>query len=729
MTHATQISLFLRRFRASGTDRGRFLVYAWMIAVNLHPALAVSDEAVSQPDSTTPAASPTQTILPPVIVQDYSKTGLFDNRVDDANSAQINTAKKSLTSYLKDKPAQTDQNFRQMLSEIPGLLVSEVPNQSFTSLNVRGVGDPHESFNVQILEDGLPISADPYGYPASYYSPPSPAIEQIDFYKGGSNLLFGPQPGGAINYLTKSLLPSSPLSITSQQVGGTNRFWSSYNELSTPVINDKMAIRLTYNKRQGDGFRDNNQDFDSNYFQLKTTADLGSTILTTKADYTDGEFGEPGGLSTSSTSNTIGIDQGIRRNTLNNDRLFIERVSFMAQTDTRLGFDTLWINKIQTSHLDRTSRRQSLGGVPTFGGIAAGTTTAIQKQTFLNTVLDSRLRTKVNPSFTYSAGFFGFYSTGSFTQKTGTNLSTLDGTTSRDLDRSSLTGSLFLESEITVSRFKLVPGFRIERIRQSIQETTNSADPSNLRNTTRTDLVPLAGLGALYTINSKSESYFNASQGYRPVVFQEAVPLLQGASISSDLDPSKSWSSEIGVRSNRQDRFVWDVSAFFIRYENQTGRVGTQFTNVGNASYGGLELAGTYRLVKTARFGEWIFHSNVTALKAKFTRGLSDNKTPQYAPAWLNRVKLEHRLSDKVRYSLLGTTVSGHFADDGNTTNQRIPGYTVWDLMGEWTLTQRVTLLANIQNLLNRNYWSRVRSNGIDPAQPFNLQTGVRIAI
>lgn len=58
----------------------------------------------------------------------------------------------------------------------------------------------------------------------------------------------------------------------------------------------------------------------------------------------------------------------------------------------------------------------------------------------------------------------------------------------------------------------------------------------------------------------------------------------------------------------------------------------------------------------------------------------------------------------------------------------KIPDYTVWDLSLEWALyRQRVQLLAGIQNLFDRDYFSRVRSDGIEPMPGRSFYAGLRL--
>jgi Fe(3+) dicitrate transport protein len=74
--------------------------------------------------------------------------------------------------------------------------------------------------------------------------------------------------------------------------------------------------------------------------------------------------------------------------------------------------------------------------------------------------------------------------------------------------------------------------------------------------------------------------------------------------------------------------------------------------------------------------------------------------------------------------------VDDHFADDANTANRTVPSYTVWDLAGEVKVWKEyLTLFGGVNNLFDERYYSRVRSDGIDPAAERNVYGGVRVGV
>src|SRR5688572_21390726 len=60
------------------------------------------------------------------------------------------------------------------------------------NVGIRGL-DPNRSRKILVLEDGMPVTLNPYGAPELYYSPPIERIDHIEVVKGSGSILWGPQ--------------------------------------------------------------------------------------------------------------------------------------------------------------------------------------------------------------------------------------------------------------------------------------------------------------------------------------------------------------------------------------------------------------------------------------------------------------------------------------------------------------------------------------------------------
>ena len=85
----------------------------------------------------------------------------------------------------------------------PGLTATQQESGGLRlDVGIHGL-DPGRSRRVLILEDGVPVSVNPYAEPDIYYVPTVERMRGVEVVKGSGNILFGPQTiGGVINFLT-----------------------------------------------------------------------------------------------------------------------------------------------------------------------------------------------------------------------------------------------------------------------------------------------------------------------------------------------------------------------------------------------------------------------------------------------------------------------------------------------------------------------------------------------
>jgi Fe(3+) dicitrate transport protein len=687
----------------------------------------------------------------PIEVQATNLINL-ERALPDISDDKIYAGKKTTAVELKDTPQVTTNNYRQIFSQIPGLLTSEVGNESYSSFSYRGIGDPHESFNLLVLGDGFPLNTDPYGYPAVYFTPPIESIGSIEFVRGGAALLYGPLPAGALNYQST---PASkePWSFWSKQVTGSRNLYSTFNSISG--TKDNVSYQGYFHHRHADGFRTDNSDYQINNGNIKVqVATSEMTTLSFSLDAYNSDHGEAGGVTKADPSALISEDGVVPvlaeydndrfQSSRINDRLRIERYVPTLRINHRISYDASVQVSAWGGYLRRYSRRQSQGSTPAFGGIADGTTNDINIQEFSTFGVDERLLQNwsgFGKEHTFTVGhlFNGIYSP--FTQQKGSTAVSDAGEIQKQINRGTIANSLFAENLFHVTDdLSITPGLRLESIYQDIDETKNLiADQTlPLRSDSNHVLVPLLGLGTAYKLTSAIELYGNASQAYRPITYADAVPLSVGDSISEDLDPTHVTTYETGIRGNPTNWVNFDSSVFYITFEDQVGRVGTSIQNVGKSTHQGADFSATFGIMSliddvrgsgslSAELGELSFYNNLSLLHAEFTSGPVLDNTPQYAPDYIYRTGLIY-FKDDFKLQFLGSFVADHYADDGNSQEREIPSYKVWDLLTEIPLTStQCSLVAGINNIFDEEYYSRVRSAGIEAGNPRNFYAGVNI--
>ena len=123
--------------------------------------------------------------------------------------------------------------------------------------------------------------------------------------------------------------------------------------------------------------------------------------------------------------------------------------------------------------------------------------------------------------------------------------------------------------------------------------------------------------------------------------------------------------------------------------------------------------------------GNFNLYANLAVLDAKYTNGALDGNTPQYAPKTITRAGIIYSKENKIKVAFMGVFVGEHFGDDKNEDQREIPSYTVFDLTADWSFHKNWMASAGINNLFDREYYSRVRSDGIIWAMDRNLYAGM----
>ena len=673
----------------------------------------------------TPARAEEDLVLPEIEVtgdRDSWRQSLSP-LVTETRETQLKKGKKVIVVDSKAAPVAPTNNFRYQFARTPGIMVSEVNNESYSSMSVRGLGDPHESQNLLFLADGVPLASDMYGYGANYYQPPAEWVERSEFFRGGAGLLYGPMPGGAISYQLRKPKQGEGFKLWSGFRSGS--YNSNTYSLGTQVpVSGNDAVLLEAQKRSSDGFRQANSRYDISQARMNWSHSFSKTqSLSLSAHVLGSTHGEPGGLASPTLDRTLP--------TTPNDRLELGRNFGSLEYRNEINPRLLLVSQLYGGAFTRNSFRQNLGTASQFGGTPNANSNTIQKQNFYTLANDTRIKwdhTFLAERNTLSSGVLLYAVDSPFIQEQGVSGDASSGTAQKNIDRKTRTVSLFLEERFEWGNTSVTPGIRVENIYQAIRENLNSGSAVPLRNNSEWAHVPLLGLGIETRIDAKREAYLNFSQSYRPMAFQDTVPLNTGDLISEDLKPSKAWTLETGIRDRLSERLTWDLSAFLISYTDQFGRVGNVLKNTGAAIHQGLEAAYDLEILRGPMDLHWV--GNLTALHARFKEGSLSGKTPQYAPKWLVKNGLYSNLGNRAKASLLHTFVSDHFGDDGNSINRKIPAYRVVDLTLEGKIPHTgITVFAGVFNLLDEGYFSRVRSNGIEPAMPRNFSFGLSAGI
>lgn len=707
--------------------------------------------AFSQQSPTQPKPTPTSATLETLVItaETEAKPVIQGPFLPDVLDGKIFAGKKSSVIDFDALPQVQTDNYRQAFSKTPGLLTSELSNNSLLSLGSRGIGDPHESQDIMVLKDGIPFVMDMFGYSTVYYAPPLESMDRMEFVRGGSSLLYGPQPAGSLNYISHRPNLDKEFEFSTQNLVGSNDFYSNYTSMDGTI--GRLSYLINYNHRSGDSFRDRNSDYELNGGTIMLGLDLNSNtrwLLT--LDLYKSNAGEPGGLNFLTGGNNLNYNQNREQTQTRFDRLLVERqfASLALEHDFSEATQMVW--KVFGGYSNRTSQRQRGTGFGTApSGLNANLST-ISEHRYYTLGTDLRFShawmTGGNEHH-LTAGMTSTYTYAPIENALGFTPNATSGALYNDITRRSAYISFFAENQFKFGRFSIIPAVRFENVWQTIDDSLrlDSGTLAPLEERYREDAqhVPLGALGLSYELTDTSNLYFNLAQGYKPPAYADTLPINNNVA-NTDLNPGHTLTYELGYRGQPSPFLNWDVSGFFIDYQDRFGTTTaggvTTVENVGHSQNWGIDVAAELDLIAAAakvtggdpesatkRFGNLAFHVAYEWLNAEFVDGPLAGKEPQYAPENMLRFGLTYRWRDRFKISLLQTYVGQHFGDDTNSANFNIPAYNVTDLIAEAKVwKENVTLLAGINNLFDQDYYSRVRGGGVDPAYGRNFYVGVR---
>jgi Fe(3+) dicitrate transport protein len=692
---------------------------------------------------------------------------------------RINSGKK--TSFVKPKefPTITNNNYREAMATTPGILVSEEPSSPIINFGYRGL-DSQRSEAMQILKDGVSIKNEQFGFPETHYAPILDAVERIEIIRAGAALQFGPQPGGAINFVMKMPRNDAQFHFDTKNAFGTDEFYQDFTEIDGTV--NQFGYYAYYDHRQREGFRENS-DYHLNAGSARGVYDVTSDsrfILSFDA-YSE-EHGEPGGLTAIPAPGAAlyQVDRNVTTRFF--DRFRLERYYGVLEYQKVFSEHTELDIKGFGGYLSRYSHRQRGGGFgvapdPNPEPGSAASTDDIQLRADYTEGVDARLRHDYplgNDFSTITGGVYFYHALQDRSDDRGLTPDAEEGVPRRFNTGVTWNGSIFAENRFVFGRLSVVPGARIEFLQQSLVETLNVTKPvDELLSKSDFSTLPLFALGLDYVViegeqtsavsapagkgdaketkNAAStvtsvglprlELYATVAQAYRPLTYGELVPTSPDGVVNGDLKEGRSLQFELGVRGKPLPYLTYDVSGFYYTFNDQVSEItginseGVSFTtteNVGDARFVGLEAATELDILALfnggaeSPYGQFNFYGNVTLLDAEFTAGPAEGFTPPYASNYLIKVGGIYRWKDVVKVGLLGTLVDETFADANNTPERFIPSYNVWDLTAEVNFCHgRVGVFAGINNLFNQDFYAEIRDEGIVPAYLRNYYGGV----
>lgn len=690
--------------------------------------------------------------LPVVEVKDVADDERFAiTHAPDVQVGMINVGKKTEVVRMASVIGNTAvNNPRQALIGIAGLNMFE-NDVTGVNMSIGGRGlNPNRNIHFVTRQNGYDISADPYGYPEAYYTPPLEGVSRIDVVRGAGALRYGSQFGGTINFVMADGARDRAIAGDVSLTGGGYGFAGLFARVGGTIENTNYVAFV--NARHSDGWRANSRLDQYTAYAAVTTRVSESVRL--RADYTHMyyEGRQPGGL----TDEQFARDPSISVRDRNWFRLDWNVASLTA--DWMIDDAT----SLRSQFFGNLSTRSSVGmvtsiTVPDTGGVRTvnideyrnvGNETTLQYDFEVGDQKWSAL-TGIRLFAGSTVRQQGNGTTASDANYTFTSPGRLEGS-----DFTFPTRNIAWFSEIVLrpfSRLSIVPGVRVESI------TTGSDGYYRLRDSTitsteeRTRTVALGGIGATYDLDNVKLT-FNVTQNYRAIWFSDLRITIPNYAVDPNIKDESGYTLEAGVRGNIGSVVSWDVTGFMLRYNGRTGEIvqnidGTSVrlrTNVADAYSRGIEaladLSLTRLLTESTEVPDIHLIFNGTVLDSRYdtpTDTSINGKYVEYAPSSIIRTGLQGTYKG-FRGSFLVSHTAEQFTDAKNTlssanaTAGKIPAYTVADVTLGYTY-DRYTLDVSCNNVFGTSYFTRRSGSypgpGILPAEPRNVFATLRVRL
>jgi Fe(3+) dicitrate transport protein len=644
----------------------------------------------------------------------------------------------------------TTNNAREIFARIPGVTIWENEGSGIQiNVGVRGLS-PNRSWELNTRQNGYDISSDVFGYPEAYYNPPLEAVETIELVRGGGSLQFGPQFGGMLNYVLKRETQKK-FSYETQNTVGSYGLMSSYNAIGG---NYKKFSYYVYNhSRSADGWRENSQYTVRNthaFLEYRFTENTKISAEYTNMDY---QMQQAGGL----TDEQFNINS---RQSLRDRNWFGTPWNVFS-----INFDTKISNNFtsNTKLFGLIGERNSVGFTATPNIIDAINPATndyanrrVDRDLYENYGIENRNIYKYKLGKIKNNLAFGVRIYKANTQRlqdgrgtTGSDFDiSIDGRYVRDLDFTTENVAVFAENQFKITdKLSITPGVRYEYI----QNTGNgrfgisSGNDIEMPNKNISRSQPLFGLGLEYKFRT-TNIYANITQAFRPVLFSDITPPAVTDVIDPNLKDASGFNADLGFRGTFKKYLNFDVSLFYLSYNNRIGGV-RQFinndpsqgtflfrTNLGETvnkgiegfanlnitrlfeierPYGNLDFFASISFIDSRYTDFRIFSASGTAPNVSITEtNLSGNRV-ENAPRYIHNFGLSW--SNSSISTTLQYRMSGRIFTDANNTNTPsangitgiLDDYRVFDLSTEYKFLKNYNIQAGINNIFDEEYATR----------------------
>ena len=625
-------------------------------------------------------------------------------------------------------------NMRQVLAKVPGIHIWESDASGIQiGIAARGLS-PNRSWEFNVRQNGYDIAADPFGYPEAYYNPQLQAVQRIEIVRGQGALQYGPQFGGLVNYILRNGSEiNKPFEFETQQTAGSNNLINSYNAIGGKK--GKVNYYSFFDHRSGDGWRANSKYFTNSGFATVTYKISDKFSLTAEIMHAQMRSQQAGGLTDAQLKNDA------RQSFRTRNWFDIKWTTPAIIAVVNLNDKTVWNTKLFGTIGDRNSVG-FLQPITVKDSINAATqqynNRILTVDNYRNYGLESRILTAYNlgkMKNTISGGVRLYTGTtyrqadGKGTTGTGYDMAVV-GNYPRDIEFKSRNAAVFVENIFRVGKkLLIVPGVRYEWLQGKASGRDKYATNGTeilLQNVERSRSFLLAGLGAEYNVTRSTEIYANFTQAYRPIQFANLQAPPTTDVIDQNLKDAKGYNLDLGYRGKVKSYLQFDVSSFYLQYNNRVGAITptgttTRFiTNVGASTSKGFETFVEFSPVKAFTNKQDVdvsLFSSYSYTDATYSGNHKDANTKgkkvENAPTNIFRGGVNFTYKDFVFTTQL-SSVGSSYSDANNTEKPSanaqvglIPSYNVTDFTASYKINKSIKIKAGLNNAFDKRYFTR----------------------
>ena len=678
----------------------------------------------------------------------------------DVSGTAIYAGKKTELITMRNINANlATNNTRQIYARIPGLNIWEYDHGGL-QLGIGGRGlSPNRSSNFNVRQNGYDISADALGYPESYYTPSTEAVDRIEIVRGAASLQYGPQFGGLINFMMKEGPKDKPFEFTTRQTAGSFGFLNSFNSIGGTIANNKLNYYGFYQYKTGDSWRPNSHYDQHNAYlhlaydftpRLKITGEytLMKYLAQQPGGLTDAQFEEDASVSVRAR-NWFKVDWNLV--SLNIDYKFNEHTRLNWRNYTlqggrnALGILT-YINRPDPGgNRDLLSDRyQNYGSELRF--IHQYTAFKNMLSTFLAGVrvysgLTNRKQGDGNDGDGADFEFTGVEPNSSSFRFPGSNL------------------ALFTENVFRLgTHWTVTPGIRFEHINTKAdgyyyKQNIFIANDKIAETKTNPRSFILMGIGTAWKFGNGTELYANISQNYRSINFNDVRVVNANSKVDPALKDETGYNIDAGFRGNYKGWLYADISVFYLKYNDRIGSIfttDTSFmtyrlrTNVSDSRNIGTEVLLDGDILKALTQGRSKYKLNIytsfSLIDARYINTKNTaiaDKLVENVPPMVFRTGVTFA-NPRFNISWQFSHQAKQYSDATNTditptaVDGLIPAFSVMDLSVSYNW-RMFTLYTGINNLADEKYFTRRADGypgpGILPADKRNLYITLQLKL